>query len=155
MQAPGSVDRPPVSHAAPSDARKTMTGAISSGLPNLAPSGVADAPAFPASLPTNPLFLLPSLSTGPGATTLTRMFRGPSLLGQCHREGVHRTLGRRIERRVRRGILTRDRADIDDAASTCREMLQSFLDSEDLSSKRNDPFNRVLCVHYHRSRESS
>jgi hypothetical protein len=59
----------------------------------------------------------------------------PQLLGQCHREGVHRTLGRRIERRVRHGILTRDRADIDDAASTCREMLQSFLDSEDLSSR--------------------
>ncbi len=57
----------------------------------------------------------------------------PQFLGQRHREGVHRTLGRRIERRVRHGILTRDRADIDDAASTGREMLQSFLDSEDLA----------------------
>src|SRR6266851_4942143 len=54
---PEALIRSPVSHAAPSDARKTMTGAISSGLPNLAPSGVADAPAFPASLPTNPLSL--------------------------------------------------------------------------------------------------
>ena len=32
-----------------------MTGAISSGLPNLAASGVAAAPAFPAALPTKPL----------------------------------------------------------------------------------------------------
>ena len=75
--------RSPVSHPALSDARKTMTGAISSGLPNLAPSGVADAPAFPASLPTNPLSLLPSVSTRPGATILTRMFRGPSSLANA------------------------------------------------------------------------
>src|SRR6266446_5180388 len=80
---PEALIRSPVSHAAPSDARKTMTGAISSGLPNLAPSGVADAPTFPASLPTNPISLLPSVSTRPGATTLTRMFRGPSSLANA------------------------------------------------------------------------
>ena len=55
-----------------------MTGAISSGLPNLAPSGVAAAPSFPAALPTKPLSWLPSVSTSPGTTVLTRMFRGPS-----------------------------------------------------------------------------
>lgn len=55
-----------------------MTGAISSGLPNLPASGVAVAPAFPAALPTKPLSRLPSVSTSPGATVFTRMFRAPS-----------------------------------------------------------------------------
>jgi hypothetical protein len=47
--------RSPVSQAASSDARKTITGAISSGVPNLAASGVAAAPELPAALPTKPL----------------------------------------------------------------------------------------------------
>jgi hypothetical protein len=34
--------------------------------------------AFPSALPTNPILRLPSVSIRPGATALTRIFRGPN-----------------------------------------------------------------------------
>ena len=91
--------------AASSEARKTTTGAISSGLPNLAPSGVAATSSFAFSLPTNPTTaIVPSVSMAWG-DSVDADIAWSEFFGQCHCESVDRAFGCRIERRVRHGIL--------------------------------------------------
>src|SRR5215510_3518486 len=75
---PDALTLSPVNQAASSEARNTTVGATSSGRPNRAPSGVVAAAASASGLPTKPIRRLPSVSTRPGATALTRIFRGPN-----------------------------------------------------------------------------
>jgi hypothetical protein len=66
-----------VSQAESSEARKTAIEAMSPGWP-MRPSGVCARAAFSKSDPMKPPLCVPSVSTTPGLTVLTRIFFGPS-----------------------------------------------------------------------------
>ena len=66
-----------MSHAESSEARKTAMEAMSPGWP-MRPSGVWATVPFSKSEPMKPALCVPSVSTMPGLSALTRIFFGPS-----------------------------------------------------------------------------
>ena len=77
---------------ASSEARKTATSAMSSGAPTR-PRGVWATMPFSMSEPAMPPDWVPSVTTSPGLRALTRIFWGPSSLGEDGSDSVDGVLG--------------------------------------------------------------
>ena len=76
--------------------------------------------------PMKPAVWVPSVSTMPGLTELTRMPFGPEFARKHTGDGVDRALGGGVDRRARRREARDARADIDDAAALSK-VLGGFL----------------------------